>query len=103
MTETRSQDYSVSKTWLSDWTDELNQPLLSGVTITGQTVTCPAPPAGCTPTISGGAIYSGSKGVTFRASQTGITTPTVVTFVVGVTLSNGDTDQRNFLIQFTDT
>jgi hypothetical protein len=41
--------------------------------------------------------------VTFKVSQTGITVPTPVIVVVAATMSNGDVDQRNFNIQFTDT
>lgn len=96
-----SQDYSAAITWTSDWTAHLAAN--GGLTITAQTVTVPVQPAGGTVTISGQTIAAGSKGVTFKVTQTGLTAPAVATVVVGVTLSNGDTDQRNFLIQFTDT
>lgn len=96
---TVSQDYSAVKTWTSDWTLELAQPALSGVTITAATATCSDDRV----TVASGTVTGGGTSVSFKVSQTGIQTPTLVTVVVGVTLSNGDTDQRDFPIQFTDT
>ena len=92
-----SQDYSATITWTQDWTDHL---AANGLTITGApTATCSTPGVTVTsPTLTGG-----GTSVTFKVSQTGITVPTPVTIAVGVTLSNGDTDQRDFRIQFTNT
>lgn len=95
-----SQDYAAAITWTSDWSAHLAAN--GGLTISSQTVTCPSPPTGCTPTISGNVVVDGTK-VTFRLAQTGLTTPETVVCVVGVTLSNGDTDERDFPVQFTNT
>ena len=99
---TPSQDYSATITWISDWTAHL---AANGLTISSATVTCPTQPAGGTVTITGGnpATVTGGKLVTFKVSQAGLTVPTTVVLVVTATLSNGDTDQRDFPIQFTNT
>lgn len=96
-----SQDFSAAITWTQDWSAHL---AANGLTITGTpTATVPTQPTGGTVTISSVTLTGSGTSVTFRASQTGLTVPTQVTIVIGVTLSNGDTDQRDFNIQFTNT
>ena len=96
---TVSQDYSAGITWTQDWSAELSQPALSGVTISSATATCTTSGV----TVASVSVTGAGTSVTFKVSQTGITTPTTVQVVVAVTLSNGDNDQRNFGVQFTDT
>ena len=92
-----SQDYSATITWTQDWADHL---AANGLTITGTpTATCVTPGV----TVASTTLTGGGTSVTFKVSQTGITVPTRVPVVVTVTLSNGDTDQRDFWIQFTNT
>lgn len=90
-----SQDYSAAITWQSDWTNHLAAN--GNLTITAGTATC----ADNRVTVS--SQTHTNTAILFKVTQNGITTPTRVNIVVGVTLSNGDTDQRNFPIQFTDT
>lgn len=91
------QDYSAAITWTSDWTAHLAGN--GALTISSATATCSTPGV----TVASTTVTGAGKSVTFKVSQTGITTPIRVFIVVAVTLSNGDTDQRNFPIQFTDT
>jgi len=93
-----SQDYSATITWTSDWTAHL---AANGntFTISSATATCITPGV----TVASTTVTGSGKSVTFKVSQTGITVPTPVIVVVAATMSNGDVDQRNFNIQFTDT
>lgn len=101
---TNTQDYSASITWTSDWTAHLAANG-NAFTISTATATVPVQPTGGTVTVANCTVTGAGKSVTFRVSQTGLTTPPAspVNVVVAVTLSNGDTDQRNFPILFTDT
>jgi hypothetical protein len=90
-----SQDYAATITWTQDWSAHLT--LNGGLTIASATAVC----TDARVTIA--QVTAAATTVTFRLSQAGITTSTVVAVDVTVTLSNGDTDQRRFAIQFTDT
>lgn len=92
-----SQDYSATITWTQDWSKHLT--VNGGLTISSATVTC----TDVRVTIASTTVTGAGTSVTFKASQAGMTRPTSVLVVVAVVLSNGDHDQRNFPIQFTDT
>ena len=97
-----SQDYSATITWTQDWAAHLAVNNASPFTISSATAV-PTQPTGATVTVASTTVTDAGSSVTFRVSQAGLTTPTLVNVVVTASMSNGDTDQRNFAIQFTDT
>ena len=54
-------------------------------------------------TVANETVTGNGTGVTFAVSQVGITEATTVVVRVSVVLSNGDTDYRDFEVQFTNT
>lgn len=113
------QDYSAVITWTSDWLKHLAEN--SGIDVRGMTreamlaawleldtaalsivssaVTCDDPRV----SVDGGTMPTGGYQVVFTISQSGIETVTPVTPVVQVILSNGDSDDRDYPILFTNT
>jgi hypothetical protein len=94
---TQTQDYDAAITWTQDWAKHLT--LNGNLTITTATATC----ADIRVTVDDATVTDAGTSVTFRVSQSGITSPTVVVVTVAVALSNGDTDERDLGIQFTNT
>lgn len=112
------QDYSAVITWTSDWLRHLawnsgvdirgsrDEVLGDWVALGSSALSIIATSVECDDSrvsIGGGGAPTGGYQVVFDVAQAGITKPTTVTLVVRVTLSNGDTDERNFPIQFTNT
>jgi hypothetical protein len=95
---TPSQDYAASITWTQTWAAHLVANG-SAFTISSATATCSTPGV----TVASTTVTGSGTSVTFKVSQTGLTVPTTVNVVVTPTMSNGDIDQRNFPILFTDT
>lgn len=99
MAET-TQDPSAVKTYLDDWTDDLDKAAkvlgLPSLTITAATVTA-----------DGGATVPSktviNTGVIFKLEASGVASPGNITTTTSVTLSNGDTDVRRHLIEIRPT
>lgn len=94
---TQPQDYDADITWTQDWAKHLTAN--GDLTITAATATC----ADDRVTVEDVTVTDSGTSVTLRVNQSGITTPTTVVVTVRVTLSNGDVDERDLGIQFTDT
>lgn len=96
-----TQDPTVAKTYLDDWTKELASAAkdlgLPELTIATATVTAD----GGASVVNSDALASG---VLFQLDASGVTeVPSNITTTTSVTLSNGDTDVRRHLIEIRET